>query len=66
MTLWLKVTADKYESQVAIADTAGQLAKMVGVSQNNIYSCVSNANKHGYRSQFIKVEIEEDDLNEIN
>lgn len=61
MTIWLQVTLDKYEFPVAVADTAEQLANLVGCSQNNIYSCVSHAKRYGYRSRFVKVEIEEDD-----
>lgn len=61
MNLWLKVTADKYEFPLAVADSASQLANMVGTSKECIYSCVSHAKSHGYRSQYIKVEIEEDD-----
>lgn len=61
MILWLKVTDDKYEFPLAIAETAGQLALMTGVRTNNIHSAISNAKKYGYRSQYVKVEIEEDD-----
>lgn len=61
MTLWLKVTADKYEFPLAIGDTAGQLALMTGVSTNAIHSAISNAKRGGYRCQYVKVEIEEDD-----
>lgn len=66
MILWLKVTADNLELPVAVADTARQLADMVGTTTNNIHSSISKSKSRGYRSQYIKVEIEEDDLNEIN
>ena len=62
ITLWMKVTLDKYELPVAVADTSGQLAHMIGVAPNNIHSAISNARKGGYRCQDVKVEIEEDDL----
>ncbi len=62
ITLWMKVTHDKYELPVAVADTAGQLALMVGCSVNAIHSGISNARRGGYRCQYVKVEIEEDDL----
>ena len=62
ITLWMKVTLDKYELPVAVADTSGQLAQMIGVTPNNIHSAISNARKDGYRCQYVKVEIEEDDL----
>ena len=61
MNIWLKVTADEYEFPLAIADSAEQLGNIVGVSKNCIYSSVSHANRLGYRSQYVKVEIEEDD-----
>lgn len=60
MTLWMKVTPDRYELPVAVGDTAEQLARLVGCTKNNIYSAISNATKHGYRCQYIKVTIEED------
>lgn len=31
MTLWLKVTNDKYELPLAVADTKKELAKMLGL-----------------------------------
>ena len=61
MNIWLLVTADELELPVAVADTAGQLADMIGVRVNNIYSAISNAARFGYRCQYVKVEIEEDD-----
>lgn len=61
MTLWLQITPDKYEHPVAIADTAGELARMIGVKPNNIHSAMSQARKKGCWCKYIKVEIEEDD-----
>lgn len=61
ITVWMKVTLDEYELPVAIADTAGQLADLIGVRTNNIYSAISNARQGGYRCSYVKVEIEEDD-----
>ena len=39
MTVWLAVTADKYELPVYMADTAVELARMVGVTAGCVYSC---------------------------
>ena len=62
MTVWIMVSKDKYELPLAVADSAQELAKMVGCSANNIHSSYSHylhrAQKH---SRFYKVEIEEDD-----
>lgn len=61
MIVWLLVTKDKYELPLEIADSAGELAKKVGCSVNNIHAAVSQARRRGYNSRFKKVEIEEDD-----
>ena len=44
--VWLKVTTDKYELPVAVADSAAELASLVGVKECNIYSSISHV-KHG-------------------
>lgn len=58
--LWLKVTMDEYELPVAVADSAAELAKMLGVTVNNIRSSYSKY-KSGERKscQFRRVEVEE-------
>ena len=55
MHVYLKTTLDEYELPVAVADTARELAEMVGTSQSVIYSSIS----HKYRGYY-KVEIEDD------
>lgn len=55
MHVYLKTTLDEYELPVAVADTARELAEMVGTSQSVIYSSIS----HKYRGYY-KVELEED------
>ena len=62
--VWMKVTNDKYELPVLVADSAPELAKMLGCSPNNIYSSLSHA-KHGrqnspYRKVLINKEINEE------
>ena len=59
MTLYMKTTRDKYEFPIAVADTARELAEMVGTSQSVIYSSISHKHK-GY----CKVEIEEENESE--
>lgn len=57
--LWMMVTNDKYELPMAVADSAEELARMTGTTANVIYSAVSHAKKLGYKSIYVKVEIEE-------
>lgn len=60
MTLYMKVSKDKYELPLAIADNAQELASMCGVTVGTIFSQISRS-KTGRRSPYHKVEIEEDD-----
>lgn len=62
--IWMKVTDDKYELPVAVADSAGQLARMCGVSRECIQSAVSHSRKEGRNSIYKKVEIEEGEEDE--
>ena len=39
--VWLKVSSDKYELPLAVADTAVELATLCGVTVNTIYSQMS-------------------------
>ncbi len=39
--IWLKVTSDKYELPLAVADTASELARLCGVTVNTIYAQMS-------------------------
>lgn len=43
--MWVKVTKDEYELPEAVADTAAELAKMLGVSKNAICSSVYHFRK---------------------
>ena len=62
MNIWLKVTNDKYELPVAVADSAEELAKMCGVKVNNIHSSRSHAQARGNKTRYLKVEINEKEL----
>lgn len=42
MKLYIAVSRDKYKLPIAVADSAGELAKMVGVTKNNILSSISH------------------------
>ena len=37
MTVYLAVTPDRYELPVAVADTAAELARMLGVTEQSIW-----------------------------
>ena len=60
MTLYIKVTNDRYELPMAVADTAHELAKMCGVTPNNIYSQISHAKSKGRWCSYQKVEVEDE------
>ena len=62
-TLWLKVTKDKYELPVAVAETAQELAEMCGVTKGTILqqmSRVKNPESPRKSTCYRKVEVEED------
>ena len=56
MVVWMKVTKDKYELPVAVAESVAELAGIVNKTENNIRSSVS----HGYRT-YVKVVIEDEE-----
>lgn len=62
--LWIKVTDDELEYPVAIADSARELAKMLGVSTNSIYSAISKSRSRGNSTQFHKIELDEEDVDD--
>lgn len=41
MTIYMKCTTDRLELPIAVADTARELARMMGVSYNSVYSEIS-------------------------
>jgi hypothetical protein len=58
----MKISKDKYELPIAVADTAQQLADMCGTSVHCILSIVSKTKKGVIKKpSYIKVEIEEDE-----
>lgn len=56
---YMLVTKDKYELPLAIADSAEELAKIIGVSKNYVYCATSNVRGHLY-PHIVKVPIEYD------
>ena len=65
MKLWLKITSDELELPVAVAETAGELSKMLGVSKNSIYASYSRF-RNGDRTTSIyrEVDIQDDETEE--
>ena len=61
MKLYLRVTKDKYELPVAVADSPRELAKMTGVSRDTILSSLSHVKDGRIRNSIYKmVEVEDD------
>lgn len=61
MTIWMKVTKDKYELPVAVADSASELARKLGCNVYTIYSAMSHVRTGRNKSSiYKKVEIEDE------
>lgn len=61
MNIYMAVDLEYYELPYAVADTAEELAKMCGVTKNNVHSAISNVkNGRVKRSRYVKVEVEDD------
>lgn len=62
MCVYMKVTKDKYELPLAVADSPAELAAMTGDSIKTIWSAVSRAKHRSnpkYKNhRFLKVEID--------
>ena len=56
MFVYMKTTTDKYELPIFVADTAKELAEMVGTTVGCVYSSISKK-----RKGWAKVEIGEDE-----
>ena len=62
MIVYMKVTDDKYELPVVLADTVKELATKCDVSINSIYSNIWRfAHGEFLHSQYVKVDIGEDE-----
>ena len=56
--IYMAVTKDKYELPVCIADSAKELASLLGVTPNNVVSSISKHEKGIYkRSKYIRVKV---------
>lgn len=65
MYIWMKVSKDKYELPLCIADTADELAKMCGTTANSIKSSISHGKKHNFKCGFVCVYLKENHDEEI-
>ena len=57
--LWLMVEADEYELPLAVADSASELAKMVGVTTSTVEICAmrdSDGSISGHRYKKVRRE----------
>lgn len=61
MKLYLRVTKDKYELPIAVADSPRELAQMLGVTRASILSSISHAKSGRLKSSSYKVVEVEDD-----
>lgn len=58
MTIYMKVTHDKYELPVAVADSKSELARMVGVRPSSI----SHGLNQGWKkSSYVEVEVDDEE-----
>ena len=63
MFVYMKVTTDRYELPLAVADTGEELARICGVSKNNVYNTMRKARILGHRCQYVRVEVGEENVN---
>lgn len=66
MTLYMLVTADKYEFPLAVRDSVVEIADLLGRSRYDVYATISKKQVskypyNGFKYRIIKVEIDEED-----
>lgn len=59
--IWMKVTNDKYEYPVEVADSARQLAIKCGTTAESIRSAIYHSKKTGHKSIYKCVKLEKDE-----
>lgn len=65
-TIYMAVTADKYELPVALENTARELSRKLGFEQNYVSvamskNIIATTLKSGIKVKFVKVHIDDDD-----
>jgi len=65
MTLWLAVTPDQYELPMVVADTAKELSKLLGITENFVYQTLCWHNKGKIKEwknyKIIKLDVSENE-----
>lgn len=61
--LYMKITTDRYELPLAVADTGEELARICGTSKHNVYNAIRKAKICGHRCQYVRVDIGEENVN---
>lgn len=59
MVVYIAHTMDKYELPIAVADSAQELAKILGTTSNSILSSISHEKKDGKRRRYKKIVVED-------
>jgi hypothetical protein len=63
----MRVTSDKYELPLAVADSVIELSEMMNIDRRSLESIFSKIRKRKYGSSIYKiVEVVDDDINEYN
>jgi hypothetical protein len=57
--VYMKITKDKYELPLAVANSAEELARICGVTRNGIDTLISLRKSGKFKTSYIKVEIED-------
>ena len=61
MTLYMKVSRDKYELPEAVAGTIKELAFLLGIKENTVNHYFYLQKKRGMNCGYIKIEVEDDE-----
>lgn len=59
--VYMKISNDKYELPMLVANTAKKLAELDGVSEGYVFSEIYRGEKTGCKTQYIRVAIDDDD-----
>jgi hypothetical protein len=61
MILWMKVTRDKYELPLVVAQSLSEMSRITGRAPCTILNNAKRAVDRGGRSQYIRVEVDDDE-----
>lgn len=60
--LYMAVTPDEYQLPLAVADSVQQLAWMVGVTSNSIYSAISHGESRNWKKRrYVRIRVDEEE-----